>query len=64
MNIICRSWHQVFGVQHGRSLSFYKDPKNKLKEITFNNEHPLNLSQASVELAADYTKKKHVFRLK
>ncbi|XP_071480653.1 spectrin beta chain, non-erythrocytic 1-like [Diadema antillarum] len=59
-----RSWNQVFVVLHTQSMSFYKDGKNKLKEITFNNEHPLNLSGANVEMAADYTKKKHVFRLK
>ncbi|XP_030854304.1 spectrin beta chain, non-erythrocytic 1 isoform X1 [Strongylocentrotus purpuratus] len=59
-----RSWNHVYGITHGQSLSFYKDAKNKLKEITFNNEHPLNLSGATAEYAEDYTKKKHVFRLK
>lgn len=60
----CRSWNHVYGITHGQSLSFYKDAKNKLKEITFNNEHPINLSGATAEYAEDYTKKKHVFRLK
>ncbi|XP_038072907.1 spectrin beta chain, non-erythrocytic 1-like isoform X2 [Patiria miniata] len=59
-----RSWNQVYAVQHGISLAFYKDKKSKLQEITFHQEPPIDLTNAEVEVAHDYTKKKHVFRLK
>ena len=59
-----RSWNQVYAVQTGTSLSFFKDKKSKLQEVTFHNEHPVDLTNAEVQMAGDYTKKKHVFRLK
>ncbi|XP_033634187.1 spectrin beta chain-like [Asterias rubens] len=59
-----RSWTQVYAVQHGISLAFFKDKKSKLQEITFQKEPPIDLTSAEVEVAKDYTKKKHVFRLK
>ena len=59
-----RSWNHVYAVQHGISLAFYKDKKSKLQEITFQKEAPIDLTNAEVEVAHDYTKKKHVFRLK
>lgn len=47
-------------------LSFYKDQKatKAVPEATFRGEIPLLLEGASVDVATDYTKKKHVFRIK
>ncbi|XP_072024969.1 spectrin beta chain-like isoform X3 [Amphiura filiformis] len=59
-----RSWNQVFAVQTASSLSFFKDKKSKLQEITFHGEQAIDLTNAEVDKADDYTKKKHVFRLK
>ncbi|NP_001171782.1 beta spectrin-like [Saccoglossus kowalevskii] len=59
-----RSWHHVYVVQQGPMLSFYKDKKHKLQEITFHGEEPVSVLNAKVNIAGDYTKKKHVFRLK
>jgi len=59
-----RSWHHVYVVQQGVNLSFYKDKKHKLQEIYYHGEEPVKLSNAEVTIADDYTKKKHVFRLK
>ncbi|XP_070577536.1 spectrin beta chain, non-erythrocytic 1-like isoform X2 [Ptychodera flava] len=59
-----RSWHNVYAVQQVNLLSFYKDKKHKLQEIHFHGEEPVNLIKAKVDVADDYTKKKHVIRLK
>ncbi len=64
LSVFDRSWNQVFAVQTGNSLSFFKDKKSKLQEITFHGEQPIDLSNAEVQKADDYTKKKHVFRLR
>lgn len=50
----------------GGRLTFYKDQKatKSLPETTFRNEPPLLLENASADVATDYTKKKHVLRIK
>jgi len=61
-----RSWDKVYLVLKGGALLFYKDQKNfkTQADAYFRGESPVELSGAVVEVAADYTKKKHVFRLK
>lgn len=57
---------QVYVVARGARLTFYKDQKasKAVPESTFRGEPPLILEGASVEVATDYTKKKHVLRIK
>ncbi|XP_070576983.1 spectrin beta chain, non-erythrocytic 5-like isoform X4 [Ptychodera flava] len=57
-----RSWKTFYTVLVGQMLCFFKDKK----EFSMSNAavSPLNLHQANCTLATDYTKKKHVFRLK
>ncbi|XP_052133456.1 spectrin beta chain [Frankliniella occidentalis] len=61
-----RSWDKVYIVLRGNLLSAYKDQKsyNSAPGICFKNESPADLRGGSCETAEDYTKKKHVFRLK
>lgn len=51
--------------RNGR-LTFFKDQKSAklVPEQTFRGEPPLELKGARIEIATDYTKKKHVFRIK
>lgn len=57
---------QVYIVVRNARLTFYKDQKasKSTPESTFRGEPPLSLEAAAVEVASDYTKKKHVFRIK
>lgn len=50
----------------GGRLSFYKDQKSQKSnpELTFRAEPLYELQGAAVEIASDYTKKKHVLRIK
>lgn len=47
-------------------LTFFKDQKasKATPEVTFRGELPLILDGASVDVASDYKKRKHVFRIK
>lgn len=47
-------------------MTFYKDQKasKSVPESTFRGEPPLILEGASADVASDYTKKKHVLRIK
>lgn len=62
----CRSWDKVYTVLRGSQLSSYKDQKsyNAAAGIYFKNESPIDLRGGACQIAEDYTKKKHVFRLK
>lgn len=64
--MICRSWDKVYVVMKGPQLLFYKDLKayKASPDVYLKNEQPLDLKGGSTEVAQDYTKKKHVFRLK
>lgn len=57
---------QVYVVARNARLTFYKDQKasKTLPETTFRGELPLVLDGASVDVANDYKKRKHVFRIK
>jgi len=61
-----RSWDKVYVALRGAAILFYKDQKNckTQPEAYFRGENPVDLAGASAEVASDYTKKKHVFRLK
>ncbi|EEC14090.1 spectrin beta chain, putative [Ixodes scapularis] len=60
-----RSWEKVYVVIRGAVLAAYKDQKHYKQEPEshYRNEPPIDLRTATAEVAADYTKKKHVFRL-
>jgi len=61
-----RSWDKVYVVLRGGSILLYKDQKNyKLQpEAYFRGENPVDVSGCTAEVASDYTKRKHIFRLK
>jgi spectrin beta len=61
-----RSWERVCVVLRGGHVGFYKDNKayRNAPEATYKGEPPVELAGARADVAADYTKKKHVFRLK
>ncbi|XP_065331438.1 spectrin beta chain isoform X2 [Cloeon dipterum] len=61
-----RSWDKVFVVLRVSQLVFYKDQKSAkaTPDVFFKGEAPLDLRGGSSEVASDYTKKKHVFRVK
>lgn len=58
--------HQIYVVSRTGRVSFYKDGKaaKSQPDQTFRGEPALELQGATVEIANDYTKKKHVFRIK
>ncbi|XP_062529701.1 spectrin beta chain isoform X2 [Bombyx mori] len=61
-----RSWDKLYVVAKDGRMSFYKDQKSykSSPEQYWRGESPLDLNGAVVEVAANYTKKKHVFRLR
>merc|ERR1712223_2127287 len=61
-----RSWDKVCVVLKGDSLRFYKDQKSHRTspDTLYRGEPPMELVGGKAEVATDYTKKKHVFRLK
>ncbi|GBP22286.1 Spectrin beta chain [Eumeta japonica] len=61
-----RSWDKLYVVAREGRMSFYKDQKahKASPEQCWRGETPLDLTGAVVEVAANYTKKKHVFRLR
>ncbi|XP_037501776.1 spectrin beta chain isoform X5 [Rhipicephalus sanguineus] len=61
-----RSWEKLYLVIRGTTLAAYKDQKHYRQEPEshYRGEAPVDLRTATAERATDYTKKKHVFRLK
>ncbi|XP_029690639.1 spectrin beta chain, non-erythrocytic 1-like isoform X3 [Takifugu rubripes] len=59
-----RSWHNVYCVINQQEMGFYKDQKNASQGIPYHSEIPVSLKDAICEVALDYKKKKHVFKLK
>ncbi|XP_009638948.1 spectrin beta chain, non-erythrocytic 1 isoform X3 [Egretta garzetta] len=59
-----RSWHNVYCVINNQEMGFYKDPKAAASGIPYHNEIPVSLKEAVCEIAVDYKKKKHVFKLR
>ncbi|KAJ4442213.1 hypothetical protein ANN_12079 [Periplaneta americana] len=61
-----RSWDKLYVVLRGSLLMFYKDQKSykAAPDSYFKSENPVDLRGGSTKVADDYTKKKHVFRIK
>ncbi|CAB1343777.1 unnamed protein product [Coregonus sp. 'balchen'] len=59
-----RSWHNVYCVINNWEMGFYKDHKSASQGIPYHNQIPISLNDAACEVALDYKKKKHVFKLK
>ncbi|XP_017792115.1 PREDICTED: spectrin beta chain-like [Habropoda laboriosa] len=61
-----RSWNKVYMVVRGQSLFVYTDQKSykATPDQPYKGESPLDLRGATITVANDYTKKKHVFRVK
>ncbi|NXG50978.1 SPTB2 protein, partial [Psilopogon haemacephalus] len=59
-----RSWHNVYCVINNQEMGFYKDSKAAASGIPYHNEIPVSLKEAICEVAVDYKKKKHVFKLR
>lgn len=60
----CRSWNHLYCVLRNSELTFYKDAKNLALGVPYHGEEPLALRHAICEIAANYKKKKHVFKLR
>lgn len=59
-----RSWQNVYCVLRKGSLGFYKDGKSASSGIPYHGEVPISLAEAVCEVAHDYKKRKHVFKLR
>ncbi|XP_059385899.1 spectrin beta chain, non-erythrocytic 1-like isoform X2 [Carassius carassius] len=59
-----RSWHNVYCVINNHEMGFYKDNKSAAQGVPYHNEIPISLKDAVCEVAVDYKKKKHVFKLR
>uniref|UniRef100_A0A673HML7 Spectrin beta chain n=1 Tax=Sinocyclocheilus rhinocerous TaxID=307959 RepID=A0A673HML7_9TELE len=59
-----RSWQNVYCVLRKSSLGFYKDNKSAANGIPYHGEVLISLSEAVCEVAHDYKKRKHVFKLR
>merc|ERR1719225_1677064 len=61
-----RSWDKVCVVLKGTKMLFYKDIKayRSSPRDTYRGEDPIDVVGATSEIASDYKKKPHVFRLK
>uniref|UniRef100_A0A8C2E5G1 Spectrin beta chain n=1 Tax=Cyprinus carpio TaxID=7962 RepID=A0A8C2E5G1_CYPCA len=59
-----RSWQNVYCILRKGSLGFYKDNKSASNGIPYHGEVPISLSEAVCEVAHDYKKRKHVFKLR
>ncbi|XP_076848937.1 LOW QUALITY PROTEIN: spectrin family protein [Brachyhypopomus gauderio] len=59
-----RSWQNVYCLLRKGSMGFYKDSKSASNGIPYHGEVPISLGDASCEVAHDYKKRKHVFKLK
>ncbi|XP_041920801.1 spectrin beta chain, non-erythrocytic 1 isoform X2 [Alosa sapidissima] len=59
-----RSWHNVYCVINNQEMGFYKDSRSASQGIPYHSEMPIRLRDATCEVAVDYKKKKHVFKLK
>ncbi|XP_071873291.1 rho GTPase activating protein at 19D isoform X3 [Bombus fervidus] len=61
-----RSWKQLWGVLRGPILFFYKDRQNQSPSLSCDSENvaqSVDVRCSLVDIAEDYTKRKHVLRL-
>lgn len=61
---IGRSWHNVYCVINNGEMSFYKDSKAAAQGVAYHHQGPAPLKDATCDVASDYKKKKHVFKLR
>lgn len=54
----------MYCVINQQEMGFYKDQKSAGQGIPYHSEIPVSLKDAVCEVALDYKKKKHVFKLK
>merc|ERR1712152_121457 len=61
-----RSWDKVCVILRGTQIRFYKDIKayKTSPDATYGGEVPIDVVGATAEIASDYKKEPHVFRLK
>ncbi|XP_034534159.1 spectrin beta chain, non-erythrocytic 1-like [Notolabrus celidotus] len=59
-----RSWHNVYCVINNQEVGFYKDSKAAAQGVPYHNEVPISLKEATCDIASEYKKKKHVFKLR
>ncbi|XP_031734056.1 spectrin beta chain, non-erythrocytic 1-like isoform X2 [Anarrhichthys ocellatus] len=59
-----RSWHNVYCVINNQEVGFYKDSKAAAQGVHYHNQVPVSLKEATCDVASDYKKKKHVFKLR
>ncbi|KAM6906875.1 spectrin family protein isoform 1-T1 [Xenentodon cancila] len=59
-----RSWQNVYCVLRKGSIGFYKDSKSASNGVPYHGEVPISLGDAVCEVAHDYKKRKHVFKLR
>lgn len=66
LRVCRRSWDKLYCVLRGSKLMFYKDSKTSraTPEIFYRGEPPIDVLGGQASVAEDYTKKKHVLRLK
>ena len=64
LSLLLRSWHNVYCVINNQEMGFYKDAKTAASGIPYHSEVPVSLKEAICEVALDYKKKKHVFKLR
>uniref|UniRef100_A0A8C9ZZG3 Spectrin beta chain n=1 Tax=Sander lucioperca TaxID=283035 RepID=A0A8C9ZZG3_SANLU len=59
-----RSWHNVYCVINNQEMGFYKDGKAAAAGVPYHGEVPIGLKDATCDVASEYKKKKHVFKLR
>ena len=64
LTLIGRSWHNVYCVVNKQEVSFYKDGKAAATGLSYHGETSLRLQDAVCDVASEYKKKKHVFKLR
>lgn len=54
----------MYCVINNQEMGFYKDAKAASSGIPYHSEIPVSLKEAICEVAVEYKKKKHVFKLR
>lgn len=54
----------MYCIINNKEMGFYKDGKAASQGVPYHNELPISLKDATCDIASDYKKKKHVFKLR
>lgn len=54
----------MYCIINNGEMSFYKDSKAAAQGVTYHHQVPAPLKDATCDVASDYKKKKHVFKLR